>query len=141
MKILIGCDKDGLELKKQLIEHLSKNNEVIDKTPEGSVDFIESTTIICNAISNKEGDRGILIDKTGVGSFMSANKFKGIVCALVSDEHSAHMTIDHNGTPIIAMGNDIVGAGLAKNIVDSYLSKNYSAGRHQIRVDMLNKML
>lgn len=141
MKILIGCDKDGLELKKHLIEHLSKNNEVVDKTPNGSADFVESTTIICNAIMQKEGDRGILIDKTGIGSFISANKFKGIVCAQVADEHSAHMTIDHNGTPIISMGSDIVGVGLAKNIVDLYLSKDYSAGRHQVRVDMLNKML
>lgn len=141
MKILIGSDKAGTDLKRHLQAYLQeKGYEVIDKTPD-EVDFVDSADRVCKGILNKEGDRGILIDEYGVGSFMSANKHKGIICAEVSDEHSAMMTISHNNTSIIAMGSGIVGNKLAECMVDAYLNENYAGGRHQIRVDMLNKML
>lgn len=141
MKILIGSDKSGTDLKRHLQAYLQeKGYEVIDKTPD-EVDFVDSADRVFKGILNKEGDRGILIDEYGVGSFMSANKHKGIICADVSDEHSAMMTISHNNTSIIAMGSGIVGKRLAEGMVDAYLNENYAGGRHQIRVDMLNKML
>ncbi|EDT14803.1 galactose-6-phosphate isomerase subunit LacA (plasmid) [Clostridium perfringens] len=142
MKILIGADKDGFELKEYLKEYLKKKNyEVIDKTPDKNLDFVDSSERICKGILANEGDRGILIDEYGAGSFMVANKFKNIICAEVSDEHSAYMTRNHNNTSIIAIGSGIVGKTLATNIVDAYLSSEYAKGRHQIRIDMLNKML
>lgn len=141
MKILIGSDKAGTDLKRHLQAYLQeKGYEVIDKTLD-EVDFVDSADRVCKGILNKEGDRGILIDEYGVGSFMCANKHKGIICADVSDEHSAMMTISHNNTSIIAMGSGIVGKKLAEGMVDAYLNENYAGGRHQIRVDMLNKML
>ena len=70
---------------------------------------------------------------------MPANKFKGIICAAVSDEHSAMMTIRHNSTPIITMVLNY-GAILAVEIVKAFLEHNYDAGRHQVRIDMLNKL-
>lgn len=142
MKILIGSDKNGIELKEFIKGYLKeKNIEVIDKTENEELDFVDSSKRVCEGILNHEGDRGILIDEYGAGSFMSANKIKGIICAEVSDEHSAYMTRSHNNTSIIAMGSGIVGKVLAKNIVDAYLESEYAGGRHQIRVDMLNKML
>lgn len=113
---------------------------MIDKT-EDEMDLVDSAHAVCKGILSNEGDRGILIDEFGVGSFMSANKHKGIICAEVSDEHSAHMTIGHNNTSVIALGSGIIGEKLAERIVDSYLESEYDGGRHQIRVDMLNKML
>ncbi|MPQ42721.1 galactose-6-phosphate isomerase subunit LacA [Clostridium tarantellae] len=142
MKILIGSDKYGFDLKEYLKKYLKEEGyDVIDKTPEKSLNFIESSKTICKGILDKEGDRAILIDEYGVGSFMVANKFKGIICASVSDEHSAKMTRNHNNASIIALGAGIVGNKLAKGIVDAYLKSEYAGGRHQIRVDMLNKML
>ncbi|MEK4874894.1 galactose-6-phosphate isomerase subunit LacA [Bacillus sp. FSL W8-0102] len=141
MKVLIGADKDGVQLKEVLIKHLqSRGFEVIDKTPETDLDFVESTTRVVEGLLAQEGDRGILIDKYGAGSFMVANKFKGMICAEVSDEHSAKMTRDHNNSMAIALGSGIVGEELAKGCVDAYLQSKYSGGRHQIRVDMLNRM-
>lgn len=141
MKILIGADKAGTSLKKYLQAYLQKKGyEVVDKTPD-EVDFVDSADRVCKGVLAKEGDRGILIDEYGAGSFMAANKHKGIICAEVSDEHSAMMTIGHNNTSIIAIGSGIVGNKLAEGIVDAYLSEEYAGGRHQIRVDMLNKML
>ncbi len=72
---------------------------------------------------------------------MAATKIKGIVCAEVSDERSARMTRDHNNTSIITMGAEVVGKGLAESIVMAFINSKYSGGRHQIRVDMLNKMM
>lgn len=141
MKVLIGSDKAGTELKKSVQAYLQgKGYEVIDKTPD-EVDFVDSADRVCKGILAKEGDRGILIDEYGAGSFMAANKHKGIICAEVSDEHSAMMTISHNNTSIIAMGSGIVGNRLAEAMVDAYLNEEYAGGRHQVRVDMLNKML
>ena len=141
MKVLIGSDKAGCELKEYLKEYLqSKSYEVVDKT-EDQVDLVDAADRVCKGILSNEGDRGILIDEYGAGSFMAANKHKGIICAEVSDEHSAYMTRSHNNTSIIAIGSGIVGKKLAELIVNSYLNSEYAGGRHQIRVDMLNKML
>lgn len=141
MKILIGADKDGIHLKKVLKKYLEDQGyDVVDKTPDINLDFVDSTSRLVSALLNNEGDRGILIDRYGVGSFMVANKFKGMICANVSDEHSAKMTRNHNKTRAITLGAGIVGEELAKSCVDAYLKSEYAGGRHQIRVDMLNRM-
>ena len=101
---------------------------------------MEAASRVAKAMQNGEGDRGIVIDEFGAGSFMTATKFKNIVCAQVSDEHSAKMTRDHNNTSIITMGAGIVGETLAKEIALKFIESEYSGGRHQVRVDMLNKL-
>ncbi|WP_277630743.1 galactose-6-phosphate isomerase subunit LacA [Atopococcus tabaci] len=143
MKVFLGADKTGLELKETIKTYLSEEFnelEVIDATPEGAEDFIESSLAVANGIRKNEGAVGILFDETGAGSFMAVTKLKGIVAAEVSDEHSAKMTRDHNNSSIITLGSEIVGKQLAKNIVAVFLNSEYSGGRHQIRVDMLDAM-
>lgn len=83
---------------------------------------------------------GIVIDAYGVGSFMVATKIKGMVAAEVSDERSAYMTRGHNNSRIITLGSEISAPGIAKNIVKGFVEGEYDGGRHQVRVDMLNKM-
>jgi galactose-6-phosphate isomerase len=142
MNIALCSDKDGLFLKNILKDYITTlGYTVIDKSSNGCEDFIDSSILVANSIKNKEADLGILIDAFGAGSFMATTKIKGIIAAQVSDEHSAKMTRDHNNTSIITIGSQIVGDELAKNIVKNFLESNYSGGRHQIRVDMLNKML
>lgn len=142
MKISLASDKEGLILKNIIKDYLKGlGYELLDKTSEGADDFVDSTILVTDSIKNKESDIGILVDAYGAGSFMAASKVKGIIAAQVSDEHSAKMTRDHNNTLIITIGSKIVGEELAKNIVKSFLESKYSKGRHQIRVDMLNKML
>ncbi|MCY7858075.1 galactose-6-phosphate isomerase subunit LacA [Bacillus sonorensis] len=141
MKVLIGADQDGTHLKEVLKDYLAEQGyDVIDKTPEANLDFVDSAVRVVRALQEKEGDRGILIDKFGAGSFLAANKCKGMICAEVSDEHSAKMTRNHNNTIAIALGSGIVGEELAKGCADAYLNSEYAGGRHQIRVDMLNRM-
>lgn len=141
MKIVIGSDQDGMNLKKLIKQRLIEMNyEVVDKSEIASDDFIESTLSITKEILKNNGSLGIAFDGYGAGSFMVATKVKGIIAAEVSDERSAYMTREHNNSRIITIGTKIVGEELAWNIVKDFLSSNYEGGRHQVRVDMLNKM-
>ncbi|AAK80896.1 galactose-6-phosphate isomerase [Clostridium acetobutylicum] len=142
MKIAIGADTDGFELKEHLKNYLkSKGIEVIDKTPEKGINLVKSASLVAQAVMNKEADRAVAIDEYGAGSFMVGAKHKGIICAEVSDEHSAKMTSQHNSANMLAIGAGIVGKRLAEGMLDAYIAEKYAGGRHQIRVDMLNKML
>lgn len=141
MKVIIGSDVKGFELKEYLISYLKSNGyEVFDKTPKPDLNFVESAKLVSKEVLKEEDNFGIVIDEYGAGSFMVANKIKGIVCAEVSDEHSSHMTKEHNNTSVISLGSGIVGKTLAESIVKTFLENDYSGGRHQIRVDMLNRL-
>lgn len=141
MKIVIGSDEQGMKLKEPIKEYLLKKGfEVVDKGETASTDFIESTLAVATDVLAEEGSLGIAFDGYGAGSFMTATKVKGMVAAEVSDERSAYMTREHNNARMITIGSEIVGEGLAKNIVKEFLAADYDGGRHQIRVDMLNKM-
>ncbi|MDK0796416.1 galactose-6-phosphate isomerase subunit LacA [Clostridium perfringens] len=141
MRVVIGSDKEGMELKNMIKCYLLENNfEVIDKSEEASEDFVESTVAIAKDVLDNKGSLGIAFDGYGAGSFMVATKIKGIIAAEVSDERSAYMTREHNNSRIITIGSKIVGSELALNIVKEFLEASYDGGRHQIRVDMLNKM-
>jgi len=141
MRVIMGADSKGFELKEHVKAHLhGLGYEVVDKTPKPGLNFLESTVMVVKALLQQEGDRGIVFDEYGAGSFMVANKHKGMICAQVSDEHSARMTREHNNTSLITIGSGIVGKKLAERICEAFLCAEYSGGRHQIRVDMLNKM-
>lgn len=143
MKVYLGSDKDGLNLKNVIKKHIEtelKDIEVIDTTPEGAMDFVESSMAVAKGVKEDEHAAGILIDESGAGSFMAVTKIKGIIAAEVSDEHSAKMTRDHNNAAIITLGAGITGDYMAKNISTTFLTSEYSGGRHQIRVDMLDAM-
>lgn len=141
MRVVIGSDSDGMELKKLIKKKLIKEGiTVVDKSETASEDFVESTLAIANDLNENEGSLGIAVDGYGAGSFITATKVKGMVAAEVSDERSAYMTREHNNSRMITLGSKIVGDELALNIVKEFLQANYDGGRHQVRVDMLNKM-
>lgn len=141
MKIIISSDYKSKDFKDSIKLYLTENGyNVIDKSQGRDLDFYDSSNLVAEAILSKEGDKGIVIDEYGTGSFNVCTKHKGIICAQVADEHSAKMTRDHNNTSIIAIGSKVTSLEIAKKITDKFILSNYSAGRHQIRVDMLNKM-
>ena len=140
MAIIIGADAAGSKLKDVVKDFLvGENFEVVDVTKEGQ-DFVDATLAVAAEINKQEENLGIVIDAYGAGPFMVATKIKGMVAAEVSDERSAYMTRGHNNSRMITMGAEIVGEGLAKNIAKGFVNGKYDGGRHQIRVDMLNKM-
>ncbi|WP_115715916.1 galactose-6-phosphate isomerase subunit LacA [Amedibacterium intestinale] len=142
MKIVISSDKKGLELKNKVVDYLTKKGFTIeDLTPTGDVDFYEASIKVVNEVlKDVKSNKGIIIDEYGVGPFMVADKFKYIICAELNDEHSAKMTRDHNNANVITMGSGVIGEAVACKIAERFCVAKYSGGRHQIRIDMLNKM-
>ena len=140
MAIVVGADLKGTRLKDVVKNFLVEEGfEVIDVTKDGQ-DFVDVTLAVSSEVNKDEQNLGIVIDAYGAGSFMVATKIKGMVAAEVSDERSAYMTRGHNNARMITVGAEIVGDELAKNIAKGFVNGKYDGGRHQIRVDMLNKM-
>ena len=140
MSVIIGADAAGIRLKEVVKEYLEAEGfQVVDVTEEGQ-DFVDVTLAVAKEVKQAEDNLGIVIDAYGAGPFMVATKMKGMVAAEVSDERSAYMTRGHNNSRMITMGAQIVGDQLAKNIAKGFVNGKYDGGRHQIRVDMLNKM-
>lgn len=140
MAVIIGADKYGTELKDVIKTYLlGIGKEVIDISNPDK-DFVDNTLAVTAKVTSSDEDLGIVVDAYGVGPFMIATKIKGMVAAEVSDERSAYMTRGHNNSRMITIGSEIVGPGVAKNIVKGFVEGEYDGGRHQIRVDMLNKM-
>ncbi|HEP1376371.1 TPA: galactose-6-phosphate isomerase subunit LacA [Streptococcus pyogenes] len=141
MAIIIGADKAGQELKEVIKDYLKEGKyEVVDVSENEVRDFVDTTLAVAKEVNASEDNLGIVIDAYGVGSFMVATKIKGMVAAEVSDERSAYMTREHNNARIITLGSEISAPGIAKNIIKSFVEGKYDGGRHQVRVDMLNKM-
>ena len=139
MSIVIGADAAGLGLKDLVKEFLVKENfDVVDVTAEGQ-DFVDVTLAVASEVNKNDQNLGIVIDAYGAGPFMVATKIKGMV-AEVSDERSAYMTRGHNNSRMITMGLKLLEMNWRKNIAKGFVNGKYDGGRHQIRVDMLNKM-
>ncbi len=139
MKIALGCDHGALALKNALIPHLEKlGHQVKDfgtYTPD-SCDYPDFAAPAAEAVANGECDKGIVLCTTGIGVSITANKIKGIRCALLSDVMSARMTREHNDTNMMAIGAGVVGQMLAFEIVDTWLGTEFSnEARHQRRID------
>lgn len=140
MKIAIGCDHGGFQLKGEIIKHLKdKGIEVKDygTYTEESCDYPDIAIQVAEDVAANKNDFGILICGTGIGISISANKVPGIRAALCSDTFSAHATRQHNNANILAMGQRVVGAGLALDIVDTFLDSKFEGERHQKRIDKI----
>ena len=139
MKIAIGCDHGALALKNKLVSHLeAKGHTVVDfgtYTPD-SCDYPDFASAAAKAVASGACDNGIVLCTTGIGVSITANKVRGIRCALLSDVWSAKMTRLHNDTNMMAMGAGVVGENLALEIADTWLSTEFSGeARHQRRID------
>ena len=140
MKIAIGSDHGGFELKQHIISHLeARNFEIKDCGTYNldSVDYPDYGKETAESVADGDCDLGIVVCTTGQGIMISANKVKGIRCALLSDVYSAEMTRMHNDTNMIALGGGVVGKGLAVRIVDAWLDAEFEGGRHERRVNKI----
>ena len=140
MKIAIGCDHGALDLKNKVIAHLTaKGYEVVNFGTDtlDSCDYPDYAAPAAKAVASGECDKGIVLCTTGIGVSITANKVKGIRCALLSDVMSARMTRQHNDTNMMAIGAAIVGQMLALEIIDTWLGAEYEGGRHQRRIDKM----
>ena len=141
MKIAIGCDHGALALKNAVISHLEKKGFEIKDFGTNSLDscdYPDFAAPAAQAVASGECDKGIVLCTTGIGVSITANKVKGIRCALLSDVMSARMTREHNDTNMMAIGAGVVGQMLALEIVDTWLGTEFSnEARHQRRIDKM----
>ncbi len=139
MKLVIGCDHGGLELKKAVVDYLQLNgHEVLDMGCNGldSVDYPAFSEVVCEAVLSGKAEQGILICGTGIGMSMSANRHRGIRAALCHESFTASMSREHNNANVLCMGARVIGVGVALQIVKAWLETDFAGGRHLHRIEM-----
>jgi ribose 5-phosphate isomerase B len=140
MRIATGSDHAGFTLKQDLIAWLDEQgHDVVDlgTTVKERCDYPDYAVKVAEAVTRGEADFGLLVCGTGIGMSMSANKVHGIRAAVVSDAFSARATRLHNDANVLCIGERVVGAGLAQEIVSAWLDADYEGGRHQGRIDKM----
>ena len=140
MKVVIASDHGGMNIRKEIISLMAELNiEYVDLGCECNtpVDYPDYAIPVAEKVASGEVDRGILICGTGIGMSIAANKVKGVRCALVHDTFSAKATREHNNTNILAMGERIIGPGLARDIAKIWLTTPFEGGRHENRVNKI----
>ena len=140
MKIAIASDHGGFDLKEQVkvwLQEMGHEVEDFGCHSKESCDYPDFGAAAARAVASGQCERGIVICTTGIGISITANKVKGIRCALCSEPWSAEMTRRHNNANMLAMGAGAVGPLLARRIVETFLTTEFEGGRHQRRVDKI----
>ncbi len=140
MKIAIGCDHGGYNLKERLKSYLQeKHIEVVDcgaNSPE-RVDYPDYAEKVGKMVAGHQVEQGILVCGTGLGMSIAANKVKGIRAAVCGDCYSAQKAREHNDANVLCLGERVTGFGLAEQILDTYLSSKFLGGYHTVRVEKI----
>ena len=138
MRIVIGADHAGFELKRIIADHLRKQgHEIIDKGTDSDkpVDYPDFAEAVGKALINGEGERGVLICGSGVGASVAVNKIPGVRAGLCHDTYSAHQGVEHDDMNVLVLGARVIGAELACELVNSFLAAKYTdEERHHRRV-------
>jgi len=137
MKIAIGSDHGGFGLKETVLSVLRDGgHEVIDCGCNSieSVDYPDFAEQVCEQVLSGQAALGILVCGTGIGMSMAANRHRGIRAALCHDEYTARLSREHNDANILCLGDRVLGSGVAKAIVDVWLSTGFEGGRHVRRI-------
>ena len=141
MKITIGSDHGAVELKEEIKKVLAEFEgvEVKDVGTFGkeSVDYPDIAEKVCADVVSGAADRGIVLCGTGIGISISANKIKGIRCALCNEIYSAKMSREHNNANVLAMGGRVIGSEVAAQIVRTWMTTEFAGGRHERRVNKI----
>lgn len=140
MKIVIASDHGGYDLKELIKENLTNKGYDINDLgtySKDSVDYPEYGKKAAETVAKGEADKGIVVCGTGIGISISANKVKGIRCALCSDVYSAKMARAHNNSNMIALGGRVIGVDLALEIINAWLETEFDGGRHLRRVNKI----
>jgi ribose 5-phosphate isomerase B len=143
MNIAIASDHGGFELKEQIIAHLKNRGiSVMDLGTHSkeSVDYPRYGKACGDAVISGMADLGIVVCGTGIGISIAANKVHGVRCALCTSVEMARLTKQHNNANVLALGGRTTPPELAMEIVDTWLDSEFEGGRHEKRVDMLDRL-
>jgi ribose 5-phosphate isomerase B len=142
MKVIIASDHAGLELRRELVKALQELRVEVDDvgpTSAESVDYPDYARLVSRAVAESSDTRGVLVCGTGMGMAIMANKHPGIRAALCTDEFVARMARAHNDANVLCLGQRVVGAGLARSILEAFLATPFEGGRHQRRLDKIRE--
>lgn len=142
MRVLIASDHGGVNIRKEimsLMDEMKIMYEDLGCECSNSVDYPDYAIPVAEKVANGEADCGILICGTGIGMSIAANKVKGIRCALVHDVFSAIATREHNDSNILAMGERVIGPGLAREIAKVWLTTQFLGNRHEKRIQKITQ--
>ena len=141
--IAIGSDHGGFDLKETIIAHLKEQGIVCKDYgcyDKNSCDYPIYGRAVAEAVANGECEKGIVVCTTGIGISITANKIKGIRCALCADTVTAQLTRQHNDANVLALGGGIVGPNLGISIVDTFLNTEFSEEeKHRRRVGLIEQ--
>lgn len=147
LKVAIASDHAGYSLKKELVSYINDNfsntYEVLDlgcDNAEQSVDYPDYAKKVSEFVQKSENNIGVLVCGTGIGMNITANKFKNIRATVLNDSFSAKMAKKHNNANIICLGARVLGSGLAKEIVSSWLETDFEGARHLKRLNIIEKI-
>jgi ribose 5-phosphate isomerase B len=143
MKIIVGCDHGGVELKDKIVPLLnSLNHHVEDIGTHGleSVDYPYYAAKVAGAVAEGKAERGILVCGSGIGMCMTANRIPGIRAVQASNPYEAKMSRCHNDSNVLCLGGRFLGQDLAFEIVKTWLAENFEGGRHQRRIDLIDSL-
>ncbi len=143
MKIIVGCDHGGYELKERILlrlKALDHQVEDIGAHSSDSVDYPPYAARVARAVAGGKADRGILVCGSGIGMCMTANRVAGARAAQVAEPFSARMSRRHNDSNVLCLGGRFLGCDMAMEILDVWLNEPFEGGRHQRRVQMIDDL-
>jgi ribose 5-phosphate isomerase B len=142
-RIAVGADHGGVALKTVVVARLRElGHEVIDQGTNTTdpVDYPDYAASVARAVASGAADLGVMIDGAGIGSCMAANKIGGVRAAMCYDVTTAINAREHNHANVLTLGGGLIGPRLALAIVETFISTPFGGGRHQARVDKIDKL-
>ena len=142
MKLIIASDHAGLELRRELVALLADKGiafEDVGPTTNASVDYPDFASNVSREVSEGRYTQGVLVCGTGIGMSIVANKYPGVRAALCTTEFEARMARAHNDANVLCLGQRVVGAGVARSILEAFLTTPFEGGRHQKRIDKIRE--
>lgn len=144
MKIALGADHGGFDLKEVVKTHLddSDSHQVVDfgTYDTESCDYPDYARLVAEGVAGDSFERGIMVDTTGIASAIVGNKVEGVRATCPTNEFTANSAREHNNSNMLVLGAEQMGENRAKNIVDIWLETEFAGGRHQRRVDKINQL-
>lgn len=140
MKIALGADHAGFELKEKIKQHLQQQGFGVDDRgtlTNESVDYPDFAAAVGQSVAAKQNDLGVLVCGSGIGMSIAANKVHGVRAAHVGTEYDAQMSREHNDANVVAIGSRTMDEQKAFAIVDTFIKTHFAGGRHQTRVDKI----
>lgn len=141
MRVAIGCDHGGFELKEKIKKYLSEglNIQFEDFGTYNKVrcDYPDYAFLVAHAVSTKKCEFGIMIDGAGIGSAMMANKVPGVLAACANEIYTANNSRQHNGANVLTLGSMVIGEGVAKEIVRVFLTTKFEGDRNIQRINSI----